>query len=143
GLIGDQFAALGAALGCVDPGASMEVVRSAVLAELRGRAGWLLVFDNAENPADITGWLPGGGGHVLITSRERNWAELAVPVEVDVLARTESVALLQDRVPGLSGADADTLAAQLGDLSLGVAQAAGFMAETGMPAAEYLGLLAA
>ena len=30
---------------------------------------------------------------------------------------------------------------QLGDLPLAVAQAAGFMAETGMPAAEYLGLL--
>ena len=32
-------------------------------------------------------WLPGGEGHVLITSRERAWAEIAVPVEVDVLAR--------------------------------------------------------
>ena len=35
GLIGDQFAALGAALGCVQPGAGTEVVRAAVLAELR------------------------------------------------------------------------------------------------------------
>ena len=38
-------------------------------------------------------------------------------------------------------ADADRLAGQLGDLPLAVAQAAGFMAETGMAAAEYLGLL--
>jgi tetratricopeptide (TPR) repeat protein len=141
GLIGDQFAALGAALGCVDPGAGMEVVHSAVLAELRERGGWLLVFDNASNPGDITPWLPGGGGHVLITSRERSWAEVAVPVEVDVLARPESVAILQARVTGLSDADAGTLAAQLGDLPLAVAQAAGFMAETGMPAAQYLDLL--
>ena len=72
GLIGDQFAALGAALGCVQAGAGAEVVRAAVLGELRERGRWLLVFDNAENPADITGWLPGGGGHVLITSRERS-----------------------------------------------------------------------
>ena len=62
GLIGDQFAALGAALGCVDPGAGMEVVQSAVLAELRERGRWLLVFDNAENPADIRPWLPGVAG---------------------------------------------------------------------------------
>ena len=48
-----------------------------------------------------------------------------------MLARPESVALLQDRVPGLGAADADRLAAQLGDLPLAVAQAAGFMAETG------------
>ena len=37
GLIGDQFAALGAALGCVQPGAGIEAVRAAVLAELRQR----------------------------------------------------------------------------------------------------------
>ena len=52
----------------------MDAVRAAVLAELRGRGRWLLVFDNAEGPGDITPWLPGGGGHVLITSREhRQW----------------------------------------------------------------------
>ena len=140
GLIGDQFAALGAALGCVQPGAGVEVVRAAVLGELRERGQWLLVFDNAENPADITRWLP-GAGHVLITSRGRKWTEVAAPVEVDVLARAESVAILQNRVAGLSDADADRLAAQLGDLPLAVAQAAGFIAETGMPAAQYLDLL--
>ena len=67
GLIGDQVAALGLALGCVQPGAGTEAVRAAVLAELRHRGRWLLVFDNAEDPADVTPWLPGGGGHVLIT----------------------------------------------------------------------------
>jgi len=141
GLIGDQFAALGAALGCVQAGAGVEAVRAAVLGELRERGRWLLLFDNAENPADITGWLPGGGGHVLITSRERTWAEVATPVEVNVLARDESVALLQGRIAGLSVADADRLADPLGDLPLAIAQAAGFMAETAMPVAQYLDLL--
>jgi tetratricopeptide repeat protein/NB-ARC domain-containing protein len=141
GLIGDQFAALGLALGCVQATAGTEVVRAVVLAELRERNRWLLVFDNAENPADIAGWLPGGGGHVLITSRERTWAEIAAPVEVDVLSRDESVALLRDRIAGLGAADADRLADQLGDLPLAVAQAAGFMAETGISAAQYLDLL--
>jgi tetratricopeptide (TPR) repeat protein len=141
GLIGDQFAALGAAMDCVQPGAGVEVVRTAVLGELRERGRWLLVFDNAENPADITGWLPGGGGHVLITSRQRKWAEVAASVEVDVLIRDESVALFQDRIAGLGVADADRLADHLGDLPLAIVQAAGFMAETGMPAAQYLDLL--
>jgi hypothetical protein len=142
GLIGDQFAALGATLGCVQAGADAEMVRAAVLGDLRERGRWLLVFDNAENPAGISGWLPGGGGHVLITSRERTWAEVAAPVEVDVLARGESVAILRDRVASLGVADADRLADRLGDLPLAVAQAAGFMAETGTSAAEYLDLLA-
>ena len=141
GLIGDQVAALGLALGCIPAGAGTDVARAAVLAELRQRGRWLLIFDNAQSPADAAPWLPGGGGHVLITSRERGWAELAAPVEVDVLARAESVALLQHRVTEIGGADADRLAAELGDLPLALAQAAGFMAETGTPAEEYLGLL--
>jgi len=140
-LIGDQVAALGLALGCVPPGTATEAVRWTVLAELRERGGWLLVFDNAERPEDVVAWLPGGGGHVLITSRERDWDEVAAPVEVDVLARPESVAILQARVGGLGEIDADRLADQLGDLPLAVAQAAGFMAETGMAAAQYLDLL--
>jgi hypothetical protein len=141
GLIGEQFAALAAELGCAEPGAATEAVRSAVMGELRERGRWLLVFDNAENPGEVRGWLPGGGGHVLITSREQGWAEIAVPVEIDVLARAESVAILRDRVDGLTDGDAGQLAGRLGDLPLAVAQAAGFMAQTGMAATEYLGLL--
>ena len=141
GLIGDQVAALGLALGCVPPRAGTEAVRAAVLAELRHRGRWLLVFDNAEDPADVAQWLPGGGGHVLITTRQRGWDEVAAPVEVDVLARAESVAILQTRVTALSGADADRLAAELGDLPLAIAQAAGFMADTAMTADEFLILL--
>ena len=49
-LIGDQVAALGLALGSVQTGAGTEAIRAAVLAELRQRGRWLLVFDNAEDP---------------------------------------------------------------------------------------------
>ena len=66
-----------------------------MLAELHGRDRWLLVFDNAEDPEDLAHWLPGGSGHVLITSRARRWEEIAVPIQVDVLDRSESVAILQ------------------------------------------------
>jgi hypothetical protein len=141
GLIGDQFARLGAALGCVDVAAGGEVVRAAVLAELRERGRWLLLFDNAKTPADVRPWLPGGGGHVLITSREHGWRDIALPVEVYVLARRESVTILHEQVEGLSEADADHVADQLGDLPLAVEQAAAFMAATGMPADQYLRLL--
>jgi hypothetical protein len=141
-LIGNQFAELGENLGCVEPGTGLtEAARQATLAELRQRGRWLLVFDNAESAADLAPWLPGGNGHVLITSRARQWAELAVPVEVDVLTRAESVAILRKRVPWLAEADAEKVAAAMGDLPLGVAQAAGYMADTGTPAAAYLSVL--
>ena len=58
-----------------------------------------------------------------------------------MLARPESVTLLRNRVPGLTEADAGQLADELGDLPLAIAQAAGFMAEISMAAADYLGLL--
>jgi transcriptional regulator with XRE-family HTH domain len=140
-LIGDQVASLGRGLGCVPPGSGSEAGRAAVLAELRQRSRWLLIFDNATAAADVKPWLPGSGGHVLITSRERGWAEVGTPVEVDVLLRSESIEMLRYRVPGLTQGDADRLAAALGDLPLAIAQAAGFMASTGTPASHYLGLL--
>ena len=142
GLIGDQFAALGAALGCVAARGGHRGGAGGGAGRAAGSgAGGCWSSTTPRTPRTWRPWLPGGGGHVLITSRERGWAEVAAPVEVDVLARAESVAILQDRVAGLGEADADRLAAELGDLPLAIAQAAGFMAETGMPAAEYLELL--
>ena len=142
-LIGEQFAALAEMLGCAQPGAAILEARRAVQTVLRERDGWLLVFDNADNPEVVAEWLPGGSGHVLITSRARGWAEIAVPVEVDVLARIESATILRNRTAALSAVDADVVAEALGDLPLAVAQAAGYMAETGMPAGEYVSLLTA
>ena len=141
GLIGNQVASLGQGLGCIPPGAGSEAVRAAVLAELRQHGRWLLIFDNATAPAGVMPWLPGAGGHVLITSREHGWDEVATPVEVNVLTRAESVEMLQDRVPGISDAGADRLAAALGDLPLAIAQAAGFVAGTAVSTGQYLRLL--
>ena len=135
-LIGGQFVTLGTTLGCIQQGSDHAAVRRAVLGELRGRERWLLVFDNAEQPGDITGWLPGGAGHVLITSRAGGWEEVAVAVEVDVLERSESIAMLRRRVPGLGEADAGSVAAAVGDLPLAVTQAAAYMASAGISAAD-------
>ena len=62
GLIGDQVVGLGLVLGCVPAGAGTETARAAVLAELRQRDRWLLIFDNAQAPADVAPWLPGAAG---------------------------------------------------------------------------------
>jgi hypothetical protein len=109
-----------------------------LLAELRDRDRWLLVFDNAERPADIAAYRPGGAGHVLITSRSPGWGALGGRLEVDVLARAETVALLRARIPGMDKDLADKLAAELGDLPLAAAQAAGYLEQTDLPAADYL-----
>jgi NB-ARC domain len=136
-LIAGQFTALVAALGeTQDAGA-----RRTVLGELHSRERWLLVFDNAETPEHIADWLPGGSGHVLITSRARGWDEVAIPVEVDVLDRGESVLLLRRRIPSLRKKDADLVAQTLGDLPLAVAQAAAYMTQSGTSAVDYVSLV--
>jgi NB-ARC domain len=139
-LIVTQFAALGAALGCLQPGAEDTAVRHTVLSELSRRERWLLVFDNVVDPEHIMPWLPSGGsGHVLITSRTVvGWDDIAETVEIDVLERGESVLMLRRRVQGLEEADASQVAAAVADLPLAVAQAAAYLARTGRPAAEYV-----
>src|SRR5918995_1068308 len=125
-LIPEQLAGLAARLE-LPPGPTVADTVERLLAELRGRHRWLLVFDNAERPADVAGYRPGGAGHVLITSRSPGWGALGGRLEVDVLTRAETIALLRARIPGMEVELADQLAAELGDLPLAAAQAAGYM----------------
>lgn len=102
---------------------------------------WLLVFDNAVNPEDVREFWPRRGeGHIIVTSRNGQWAAAAGTVEVDIFQRSESRELLQRRNADLADNDADRLAEVLGDLPLAVEQAAAWRAETGMSVDEYLGL---
>lgn len=140
-LMTQQYADLAEHLGAARKGLPVDAMRRALLSDLHRRPRWLLVFDNAEDPAFLRDWLPSGPGHVIITSRSQDWAELAATVPVDVLPRPESVELLRARVPGMTTADAETLAGALGDLPLALAQAAAFLAGTRMPAAGYTQLL--
>jgi hypothetical protein len=103
----------------------------------------LLVFDNAEDPQALARFVPGGSGHVLITSRNPDWSTIATGVDVDVFTRAESVELLSRRLPNLGAVDADRVAAAVGDLPLVVDQTAALLADTGLPVDAYLGLLAA
>ena len=139
-VIGEQFAALARELGCAPSSAPPAVAQRAVLMALREQRRWLLIFDNAEGPRDVADWLPGGTGHVLITSRAHGWHEVARPMNVHVLDRRESVEMLRYRIPSLLDADAELVAAVVGDLPLAVAQAAGYIAETAITAAGYAGL---
>jgi hypothetical protein len=136
-LIPDQLAALAARLD-LPAGPTVAGTVDRLLAELRRRDRWLLIFDNAERPADIADYRPGGAGHLLITSRSPGWGALGGRLEVDVLARAETVALLRARIPGMDEDLADQLAAELGDLPLAAAQTAGYLEQTDLPPADYL-----
>lgn len=104
---------------------------------------WILVFDNADDPAELRRFFPrGGGGHILVTSRNQAWAQQGTSLPVDVFLRQESVEHLSLRAPGLSPEEADRVAEAVGDLPLAVEQAAAWLAETATPIEDYLRLLA-
>jgi hypothetical protein len=139
-LIAATLAELGVRLGIRVRESVTEAATYACDALRRGSpyADWLLIFDGADDPRDLEPFLPGGSGHVLITSSNPVWDRMAVPLEVAVFTRAQSIDYLQHRVPELPEADADQVAAALGDLPLAVAQAGSWLAETGMPAATYM-----
>lgn len=138
-LIPDQFARLAVVLGQPEDISGPAAV-TAVLEYLRVRERWLLVFDDVTDPEDLAALSLSGRGAVLVTSRSPGWGALGGKVEVDAFARTESLALLRRRLPDVDDEVADALSAELEDLPLALAQAAGFMEARGTPPATYLAL---
>ena len=108
------------------------------LAQGQAAPRWLLVFDNADDLSAVREFVPSGGGHILVTSRNRGWADQAQVLPVDTFSRPESVLHLRQRAPAITEAEADKVAEELGDLPLAVASAGAWLAETGLPVAEYL-----
>lgn len=136
--IPDQLASLALELGIVTDGSDTGAALRAVRTYLRQHGRWLLVFDNAEDAATLSEYLPSGPGQVLITSRNPRWDDLARPVAIDLFMRLESLTALRRRVPWLTDQEADRVAVDVGDLPLAVAQAGGVMAETRLKADDYL-----
>jgi len=138
--IGTQLAALARKLGVPEVG-DLDETLADLWDVLRRRDRWLLVFDNAAQPRDLASYLPpGGGGHVVITSRNPVWGGVAVTVPVDVLSREEAVIFLHGRTGSADETAAAALAEALGDLPLALEQAGAYMEETQTSLTYYLDL---
>ncbi|GAA4506085.1 MULTISPECIES: FxSxx-COOH system tetratricopeptide repeat protein [Nonomuraea] len=140
GEINRSLAALAVRLGIRFGDSIADGAKAALEALRRGQphARWLLTFDNAEDAEALRPFLPGGPGHVLITSRSQAWSSVAVPLEIDVFSREEGVEHLLRRVPRLAADEALQIADALGYLPLAIEQAAAWLEETSMSAGMYL-----
>ena len=136
-LIAERIAGLAPTLG-LQANSDVTRVATAVIEELSTRDRWLLIFDNVENPDDISPYLRSGLGHIVITSRLRGWGRLAEQLPVDVFDRSESITLLRHHLPALEDQLAHGLAEELGDLPLAIEQVAAHLEETDTPVETYL-----
>jgi tetratricopeptide (TPR) repeat protein len=128
------------------PGATADMKAKFVIDTLSARRvvpRWLLVYDNAEDIEAVSKYLPSGGGHVLLTSRNGDWTARTRPIEIEVFQRDESIAHLLRVVPGIRHDEADEVARVLGDLPLAVETAAVWLKDTGYSVQEFLGRLEA
>ncbi len=114
-----------------------------VIAEWQNSVPRLLVFDNCEEPDLLAQWRPSSGGcRVLVTSRRADW-EPGLNVQslvLDVLQRSESMALLREHQSDAEDAILDAVAAELGDLPLALHLAGSYLARYRrvMTPAQYL-----
>jgi hypothetical protein len=113
-------------------------IAKAVKRWLEHNQGWLLIFDNAQNPGEIRNYLPlGGAGHVIITSRNPLWGGVAKRLPARVFDRAESIEFFCKRTGQEDKKAADALADVLGDLPLALEQAGAYIETTGIKLTEY------
>jgi tetratricopeptide (TPR) repeat protein len=112
---------------------------------LEQSADWLLVLDDAPDPAAVGPYLPRtGSGHVLVTSRDPAWRSVATPVALDVLPLSEASAFLAERSGDESASQAAAeLAEALGRLPLALEQAAGYVEARSSTLSTFLALFRA
>jgi len=114
-------------------------------------AGWLLIFDNADNLATIVDYLPQGHtGHVLITTRVHTMSGIAEKIEMRVMNQNEGARLLLKRAgmidqthpfEQLGKTDLQntySIIQELGGLPLALDQAGAYLEETGENLSSYL-----
>ncbi|MER5395334.1 FxSxx-COOH system tetratricopeptide repeat protein [Streptomyces sp. NPDC002599] len=144
GTLRERLAQLAPALGLETGREYGERIRAVHQALLRGvpHRRWLLVLDSADEADGIADLVPTGSGHVLITTRNTDWAlHGAELLEVPLYGRNESVDLIRRRAPRLTRSEAHRLAEALEDLPLLIDQTASWLNDSNLPVQEYIDLL--
>ncbi|MFF1812744.1 tetratricopeptide repeat protein [Streptomyces sp. NPDC058251] len=103
---------------------------------LQWHPGWLLIFDNVENPADLQPYVSTPNGHVIATSRRSaSWPTSVATLALDVLDLAAASDLLCSQVLGETPPthrqiqETRALSADLGQLPIALMQAGAYLAQ--------------
>ncbi len=133
--LGSVAASLGMSTGSADAAAVAAMVRHWL--ETDGH-DCLVVFDNANDLDGLRAYLPAAGAaEVVITSTRQGARNLGPVVEVDVFTEEETLAFLAARTGLSDDTGARQLAAEMGWLPLGLAQAAAVIAKQRLSYGTY------
>jgi hypothetical protein len=114
---------------------------------LGSESRWLLILDNADlvdAAREIEKFIPSAHrGYVLVTSRFADWTPAFLLERVEVWTVAQSSEFLAQRLPRCAAdkINLTRLGSELAGLPLALEHAAAYIAETGIPAGEYLELL--
>ncbi len=135
-----DFADLGVELGIVnaeynDLAAVIAIVRK----HLERATGWLLVFDNANNPDEIVAYLPQSTtGHTLITSRYRDWGEICNSFDVPTFPEEVGAEFLLTRTGSVDKTAAKAISRFVGGLALALEHAGAYVSRSRCSLTDYL-----
>lgn len=128
-LIPDAYAHFATALGLAPAADPVAAVHEALAA----RENWLIIFDDAGEPAELAPYLP-PAEHYLVTSRSSTWDGVVLqPFE-----RKEAAEFLRERCGSLDRKESAALAEDLADFPLALELAAGYLDVTGQDGHDYL-----
>jgi tetratricopeptide (TPR) repeat protein len=127
------------------------IIVQAVKRWLQDNDGWLLILDNADEPAIVREFLPTKcDGHILLTTRAQALGGLAQRIEVDTFTPELGALLLLRRATLIGATDAIEKATpedrevamqiskELGGLALALDQAGAYIEETQCSLSDYL-----
>ncbi len=127
---------------------SQDETIQAVRRWLKANANWLLILDNVDSKeaeSEVVKILPAlAGGHILITSRLRDWPKTIHKQALDTISLDEARSFLLKRTEGERTADNDDeaqaghLAEKLDGLPLALEQAGAYIAHTRLSFSAYL-----
>ena len=121
----------------------LEVIVQRFLAQLRSAeaADRLFVFDNVDNPDDLSDLIPEGTGvrTLITTTRHLDWDGPGwLRLTVGAFEREQSTSLLRKRTGDTHREAADRIAEALGDVPLAITQAAATAQQGGYALSGYL-----